>query len=114
MLYETRFLLALVTTWCIEIPILFAFVRFVFRDKTLPAIRIIGAGALCTALTLPYLWFILPAYLDAAYYVIIGEMLVFLAEAFLLNRLLPLKPGAALAAAFLMNIASFLLGLVLL
>lgn len=114
MLYETRFLLALVTTWCIEIPVLFAIVRFVLRDKTLPAIRIVGAGALCTALTLPYLWFILPPYIDAAQYIVVGEMLVFLVEAFILNRLLSLKPAAALACSFVMNLASFLLGLVLL
>jgi hypothetical protein len=29
---------------------------------------IIGVGALCTALTLPYIWFVLPPYLNAAYY----------------------------------------------
>ncbi|OPX63350.1 MULTISPECIES: hypothetical protein [unclassified Methanoregula] len=114
MLYETRFLLALVTTWCIEIPILFALIRFVLRDKTQPAIRIAGVGALCTALTLPYLWFILPPYVDAAQYIVVGETLVFLTEAFILNRLLGLKPAAALACSFAMNLASFLLGLVLL
>ncbi len=114
MLYETRFLLALITTWLIEIPILFALIRFVFRDKTLPAIRIISTGALCTALTLPYLWFILPPYVDAANYIVIGETLVFLIEAFILNRLLPLKPAPALVCSFAMNLASFLLGLVLL
>jgi len=114
MLYETRFLLALVTTWCIEIPVLIALIRFAFRDKTLPFIKIIGTGALCTAITLPYLWFILPPYVDAAYYIIIGETLVFLVEAFILNRLLGLKPTVALVCSFVMNAASFLLGLVLL
>jgi len=114
MLYETRFLLALVTTWCIEIPVLIFLIRFVLRNKTQPVIRIAGTGALCTALTLPYLWFILPPYVDAAQYVVIGETLVFLTEAFILNRLLGLKPAAALACSFFMNMASFLLGLVLL
>jgi hypothetical protein len=114
MLYETRFLLALVTTWCIEIPVLTALIRFAFRNTTLPTIRIIGIGALCTALTLPYLWFILPPYVDAVYYIIIGETLVFLVEAGILNRLLGLKPMTALVCSFVMNAASFLLGLVLL
>lgn len=114
LLFETRFLLALVTTWVIEISILITLIRFVFRDKTLPVPRIIGIGALCTALTLPYLWFILPPYVDAANYIVIGETLVFLVEAFILNRLLGLKPAAALASSFVMNLASFLLGLVLL
>ena len=114
MLYETRFLLALVTTWTIEIPILIALIRVVFRDKTFPLTKIIGTGALCTALTLPYLWFILPPYVDAAYYVRIGETLVFLVEAFILNRLLGLRPVVAVVCSFVMNMASFLLGFVLL
>lgn len=114
MLYETRFLLALVTTWIIEITILIALIRFVFRDKSIPITKIIGIGALCTALTLPYLWFILPPYVDAAYYVLIGETLVFLVEALILNRLLGVSPKVAIACSFLMNAASFVLGLYLL
>ncbi len=114
MLYETSFLLALVTTWVIEIPVLIVLIRFLFRDKTLPLSRIIGIGALCTALTLPYLWFVLPPYVDAAYYPLIGEMLVFLAEALILNRLLGLSGRVAIVCSFFMNAASFLLGLYLL
>jgi hypothetical protein len=94
MLYETRFLLALITTWAIEIPVLIALIRFVFRDKAIPIIKIIGIGALCTALTLPYLWFILPPYVDAAYYVMIGETLVFLVEALLSHERSIVHPRA--------------------
>ncbi|NMB78565.1 MAG: hypothetical protein GYA23_05665, partial [Methanomicrobiales archaeon] len=90
MLYETYFLVALFSTWLIEIPILVALIRFIFRETSLPLPRIIGAGALCTALTLPYLWFVLPPFVDAAYYVEIGEGLVILAETLILNRLLAL------------------------
>lgn len=114
MLYETYFLLALLTTWVIEIPVLAALIRFAFRDTTLPLRKIIGIGALCTALTLPYLWFVLPPFVDAAYYVQIGEALVFLVEAVILNRLLGLELKRALICSFVMNAASFLLGLVLL
>jgi len=39
---------------------------------------------------------------------------VFLVEAFILNRLLGMKPAVALVCSFFMNLASFLLGLVLL
>jgi hypothetical protein len=114
MLYETRFLLALVTTWAIEIPVLIVLLRFVFLEKTLPLIKIIGAGALCTALTLPYLWFVLPPYVDAAYYVQIGEVLVFFVEALVLNRVLGINLKVAVICSFVMNAVSFLLGLVLL
>jgi hypothetical protein len=114
MLYETYFLLALLTTWAIEISILTALIRFAFRDKSVPISRIIGIGALCTALTLPYLWFVLPPFVDVAYYVQIGEALVFIVEAVILNRLLGLDLKRALICSFVMNVASFLLGLVLL
>ena len=114
MLTETRFLLALVTTWAIEIPVLILLIRFVFRNTTLTLKKIVGAGALCTALTLPYLWFVLLPYVDAAHYVLTGEALVFLIEALILNRLLGISGKAALACSFLMNAASFLLGLYLL
>ncbi|MCK9580174.1 MAG: hypothetical protein M0Q92_06955 [Methanoregula sp.] len=114
MLYETYFLLALVTTWIIEIPVLIVLIRFAFRDRTIPILKIIGVGLLCTALTLPYLWFVLPPFVDGAYYIQAGEALVFLAEAAILYRLLGLDLKRALACSLFMNAASFLLGLVLL
>lgn len=114
MLYETRFLLALVTTWAIEIPVLVAFVRIVFQEKEIPLSTIAGAGALCTALTLPYLWFVLPPYVDAAYYPLIGEALVVGVEAVVINRILGLVAKRAVVCSLVMNAVSFGLGLVLL
>lgn len=114
MLYETRFLLALITTWAIEIPVLIALVRIAFRKKDITLVTIAGVGALCTALTLPYLWFVLPPFVDAAYYPLIGEVLVVIAEAVLLNRLLGLDIKRAGVCSFVINAVSFGLGLVLL
>jgi hypothetical protein len=114
MLYETRFLLALITTWAIEIPVLIVLIRFIFRDNSQPLVRIIGIGALCTALTLPYLWFVLPPFVDAAYYPLIGEILVFLVEAVILNRLLCLNPKVAVICSLVMNSASYGIGMFLL
>jgi hypothetical protein len=113
MLYETRFLLALVTTWVIEIPVLVVLVRFVFRDRTLPLLRILFTGLLCTALTLPYLWFVLPPFVDAAYYPLIGEGLVVAIEAVVVNRILGVDAKRSLACSLVMNAVSFVLGLVL-
>lgn len=100
MLYETRFLLALVTTWAIEIPVLIVLIRFIFQDKTLPLARIIGIGGLCTALTLPYLWFALPPFVDAAYYPFIGEVLIILVESLILYRLLSVRRKVAITCHF--------------
>ena len=114
MLYETRFLLALGTTWAIEIPVLYVIIRVGFRNKTLPRARIAGTGLLCTALTLPYLWFVLPPYVDAAYYPVIGEALAVLIEAAILNRLLGLDVKQSVAGSLAMNAVSFFLGAYLL
>jgi hypothetical protein len=109
MIFETLFLLALVTTWAIEIPILIVLIRYIFRENTLSIARIIGVGALCTALTFPYLWFVLPAYLDT-YYIPVGESLVILMEALILNKVLGLNPKIALICSLIMNFVSYYLG----
>jgi hypothetical protein len=114
MLYETRFLLALVTTWCIEIPVLVVILRRIFRVDDLPIVKIIGTGALCTALTLPYLWFVLPPFFDAVYFMLVGETMVTAVETILLNRVLGLDLKKALVCSCAMNAASFILGLYLL
>ena len=113
MLYETRFLLALVTTCVIEIPVLIALVRHTFRNDTLPLTRIVFVGALCNALTLPYLWFVLPPFVNAAYYLPCGEILVVLVEAAVLSWSLGLDWKVAGACSLVMNAASFFLGLFL-
>jgi hypothetical protein len=84
--------------------------QFVFGNKTLPLVRIIGIGALCTALTLPYLWFVLPPFVNKSYYPLIGETLVFFVEALILNRLLMSSPKLSIFCSFLMNAASYTLG----
>jgi hypothetical protein len=109
MIVETQFLLALVTTWVIEIPILVVLIRYFFHQDNLPIARIISIGALCTALTLPYLWFILPWYLDV-WYIPVGETLVALMEALILNKFLELNPKTALICSIVMNAASYGLG----
>jgi len=114
MLYETQFLLALITTWAIEIPVLVALIRVVFRDRSLPISRMLFAGLVCTALTLPYLWFVLPPVVDAAYYPLIGETLVVIVEAGILNRVLGLDLKKAMLCSITMNALSYLLGLFLL
>ena len=114
MIYETWFLLALITSCIIEIPLLIALIRFVFHDRNLPVGRIVIVGALCTALTLPYLWFVLPPFVDAAYYPLIGETFVVVVEGAILNRVLGLDARRAIVCSLVMNAASYLLGLILL
>ena len=114
MLYETKFLLALVTTWVIEIPLLIILVRIVYHKSEMPVNKIFFTGLLCTALTLPYLWFVLPPFVDAAYYPMIGEALVVNVEAGILNRVLGLDLKRSVLCSVAMNVLSYMLGLFLL
>lgn len=109
--FERRFLIALLLTWLIEIPILFLLARLVFKLPQVSNWRILLAGLLVSALTLPYLWFLLPSILATASGIYLGEVLVFLVEALLYRWLLGLSYPKALLLSFTANAISFLLGL---
>lgn len=114
MLYETFFLIALLLTLIIEIPILFIFLKYIFKLKIKDS-KIIFVGFLASTLTIPYLWFIFPAYInDYFIYIIIGEFLVFLFEAFMYNQLINLRIDKALLVSFVANLSSFTIGLLIL
>jgi hypothetical protein len=114
MLFQTQFFLALFIAWVIEIPVLFGLIRIVYQNNTLSWRRIIFVGLLSSALTLPYLWFVLPPYVNLAYYTIIGETLVIIVEAIILNQVLGLQPKSAVICSVAINIASYALGIFLL
>lgn len=112
--YEEQFLVALFITLLIEVPMLFAMVRFAFGLRTIGAGRLSIAGVLASGLTLPYLWFIAPVILDGVYAVIVGEILVFLVEAGVYVLVLQVSIRRALLVSFIANLASLVVGLVLL
>jgi len=112
MLYETQFLVALCFSWLIEILILLIFARIFWRDR--PSWRkIIATGFIATGLTLPYLWFVLPPYLDMGYYPLTGELIVIVLEAAVYMAVLEMRPLPAAAVSVLANAASFAAGLLL-
>jgi len=113
MLYETRFLISLLLTLIIEIPIVFVIVRYVFKLKKIKLSKILIVTFLASALTLPYLWFVLPPYGLANNYVIIGEIFVILAESLVYNYFFELDWERAFLVSFLANLTSALIGLVL-
>ncbi|MFA4824309.1 MAG: hypothetical protein WC593_04040 [Methanoregula sp.] len=110
MIYETQFLFALVLTWLVEVPVLWFLIRTIVKLRDVPVIRIIFTGILATALTLPYLWFVLPAYIGATHYLLIGELFVIAVESVILNQILRIRPGLSIALSAVMNAASFIVG----
>jgi hypothetical protein len=110
MLYETHFLIALCVTCLVEVPILFFLIRYILKEKDLSAVRIVSTGLLATTVTLPYLWFVLPAFTDGVYYPLVGELLVIVAEAIFFYFLLSVRPAAAFFLSLVINASSFAVG----
>jgi hypothetical protein len=113
MLYQTKFLISLLVTLIIEISVLFLILRFSYKNKKISTKKIISVGIIASALTLPYLWFVLSPYLLSNYYIYFGEVFVFLIEALIYNQILNLKFKNALLVSLVCNIFSFVIGLII-
>ena len=112
MLYETRFLISLFLTLIIEIPVVFWLIKYIFKIKTKNS-RIFFSAAIASILTLPYLWFVMPSYINATYYLFIGEFIVFLVEAIIYWQLFEIKYWKAILISLIANILSFVVGIFL-
>ncbi|MDD4127053.1 MAG: hypothetical protein PHV39_05135 [Methanomicrobium sp.] len=112
MLYEYLFLQSLLFTWIIEIPLLYLSVHYGLKKKT-PAEDIIAAGLLMTAVTLPYLWFVMPPFLDMSWYPLNGEIIIIFIESLIICYMLKLRYIHSLIIAALVNTASYALGLLI-
>jgi len=110
------FLQALGLTVGIETAVLWGLTRLAGKSARPPATRrVLALGILCSSATLPYLWFVLPAWVqDRNALMLIGEPAVTLAEAGILALALPAPAMRALALSFGCNLISFLIGLAVL
>lgn len=115
MLYEQKFLLSLLLTLITEIPLSVLLVRIFYKKKEIKISKIIFAGFIASALTLPYFWFVLPFYIsNRSVYIFIGEGAIVLLEAFVYYQFLQLKFFKAFIISLIANIVSVLLGLIIL
>lgn len=107
--YEHLFLQALGLTMACEV--LVALVLRLhpaagLKNYSLVRLLLLVAGA--SLLTLPYLWFLLPAFLqDRTLYVLLGELAVFLVETVYYRLTLQLSWGRAALLAFVTNLFSW-------
>jgi hypothetical protein len=88
--------------------------RVLFRQRAFSPRRVILLGLLMTLVTLPILWFVLPSLLSPNLYVVVGELLVVLAEAAILKFGLEIDFAMALLMSLAANVASYVAGLLLL
>ncbi|MEL4304863.1 hypothetical protein [Methanococcoides sp. LMO-2] len=116
MIYEYHFLIALLVTVMMELTILFATVRYLFKinRNLIPDSLLLFTGTFCSFSTLPYLWFVLPMFIRTySHLVAIGEVSVVLVEAVIYYFVLKVRMDKALFFSFICNIASFLAGIYL-
>ncbi len=107
--YEYRFLQAFALTLLIELPV-FLFLHSKLARRAAPLTTLLVVGACASALTLPYVWFVFPAFLQGLPYVVLSEAFAVAAEAVLYAAWLRLAPARSLALSVACNVASYLVG----
>ena len=115
MQYETQFLYALLLTVGVEGLVVVPALRIIpgLRSVRFSLLRVIGAGVLPSAATLPYFWFVLPAFIQNYLpRVVIGEISIFLIEAILLRLIITIPLKYCMLLSLLANGASIGAGLV--
>ncbi len=110
MIYETKFLISLALTLIIEVPLVVLMVKYIIKLREVSLWKIIFVAFLASATTLPYLWFVIPPYVDARFYILYGEIFVVVTEAFIYNQLLKLNIIKALLLSITVNLISYYLG----
>jgi hypothetical protein len=102
------FMAALVLTWLVELPVL-SVTAFTLKLQT-PKSRLLLTGILASGLTLPYLWFVMPAFIPGWAGMIIGEIVVWLVEMLLYRGILRCGWGQAALLSLATNLASYVIG----
>ena len=113
MSYETRFLIALPATLLLELPALFLLVRYVFKRGDISTGRLLFVGTIATVLTLPYVWFVIPAFIRFKYWIYVAELFAVAAEGIIYSVLLRMRMRSALLVSLVANTISYLTGLLI-
>jgi hypothetical protein len=112
--YEILFLKALFVTISVEVLVLFALIKTIFKKIQLTNTIILFAGVVASFATLPYLWFVLPQFLsNRIAYIVIGELSVVLIESLIYFFFLKIKYTYSLLLSTACNLCSFLFGLII-
>lgn len=116
MTYELMFMRALAVTVAVETVALWVVTRLPWPIETRPSFfRLAAGGFISSFATLPYLWFVLPAWIQGYYPLMaVGELGVTLVEGLILAAVLSIRPGKGLVISLFCNVISFLFGLLFL
>jgi len=114
--YIGEFGIALIFTIAIETITLLALIRLVLKvsAREIHADRIIGVGILASALTLPYVWFVIPNCIPSRFwFVVTAELFALIIETIIYRKLLEFRWFMALTLSLVCNVLSFCIGLIL-
>ena len=110
--YRLLFFKSLILTILIEMSVITIFFKYIVRSVELSIPRLLMTGFIASFATLPYLWFILPSYVDHnVWYIIVGESFAVFVESFIIMAILRTRYLIALVSSFACNIISFGTGL---
>lgn len=110
--YSLLFFHALLATVAIETLVLAAF--FFSKMHSRKVFHIIFAGIVPSCITLPFVWFLIPAIIEnRTSFIIIAESFAFIAEVPIIKGIVKTTWLNALTASFLANGASFVSGYLL-
>jgi len=110
MSYGFYFFISLLLTLAVEMLSLFISAKYLIKIK-IQAKEILYWGVLINLFSLPYLWFVFPLFIPLNNYILTGEILVVLAEAFILSKALKANFKKALILSLIANMASYFIGL---
>jgi hypothetical protein len=112
--YELLFFQSLLLTVSIETVILCLFFRLVIKLENVNISRLVITGVIASLTTLPYLWFILPNYIDQRiWYVFIGESFAVIVETLIIGVILRVNFFKSFLGSLTCNMISFLTGLII-
>lgn len=111
--YEVLFLKSLGYTIAIETIVLFLIAQLFSRKILIKPSMVAFLGILCSLATLPYLWFILPRFIESKItYHIVAELTALFAESLIYFGVLKCKYSQALLISLACNGVSYLSGLI--
>jgi hypothetical protein len=104
--YERQFLAAL----CLSLATESLIVAAIFRALRRPIGRAVLVCVIGTALTLPYVWFVLPPFLPGEHAMRYAELFAVTVEAILYSKFIPCAARDALLLSIAANAASYGIG----
>jgi hypothetical protein len=111
--YEVLFLQSLALTICIESVVLWIMIKLIYKiDK--PLNTLLFTGVFASFATLPYVWFIFPAFISVRWaYILSAESFAVIVETLIIHYNLKTGYSRSFILSLVCNMVSFGIGLII-